>query len=204
MSDDQIAVSNAAEEQAVRDYLMWITDPSKLIDPEVVATLERAAAAATDPLERLRALSRLELARSVDGERYKLSFIKYAKSWADANQITPTAFRELGVDDTILRAAGIGLSSSRARARPAAGASGSPRAPRASGGSNISSEQIKHEVLTWSEQFVLSDVVGRVGGSPMTVRKAIDDLVESGAVRRLGPAHDHHGRGRAPIVYRVA
>ena len=189
--------STSPEETAVREYLVWITDPSQLIDAELVARLEGEAAAATDPIAKLRALSRLEHAKAVDGERFKLSFIKHAKQWSDDNQITAAAFRELGVDDTILRAAGIGLTTASAR-RPSNPA-GTPSAHIRS----VSSGQIKAEVSAWVGEFTLGDVVTKVGGSPMTVRKAVDELVETGVVHRLGPLQHHTGRGRAPIVYRV-
>jgi len=189
----------APEEIAVRDYLVWITDPSKLIDEALVAQLEAQVATATDPLDKLKAISRLEQARAVDGERFKLNFIKYAKQWADDNQITVSAFQELGVDDTILRAAGIGLSTNGGRERrPATTARSSTTTIR-----SVSTGQIKAEVSAWVGEFTLADVVTKVGGSPMTVRKAVDDLVEAGVVHRLGPLQDHTGRGRAPIVYRV-
>jgi hypothetical protein len=37
----------------------------------------------------------------------------------------------------------------------------------------------------------------------MTVRKAIEQMVESGNVERLGPDPQYRGRGRAPIRYRT-
>jgi hypothetical protein len=205
--DDQPTTADAqtssdAAELAVRRYLLWLRDPSALVDVAAVDELERTAAAATDPIERLKALSRLEQARAVDGERCKLDFIRYAKQWADEQRITVSAFHAVGVDDTILRAAGIGLSSSTARTRAPRSA---PRADAGDGRSrSVGVEAIGAAVAEWTEEFTLADVVAKVGGSPMTVRKAIDDLVNRGTVRRLGPARDHHGRGRAPIVYRTA
>jgi hypothetical protein len=196
MSDE--SPSPSPEETAVREYLVWITDPTQLIDAELVARLEGEAATVTDPIAKLRALSRLEHAKAVDGERFKLSFIKHAKQWADDNQITAAAFRELGVDDTILRAAGIGLSAGSGRDKRLAPPAGSTTTIR-----SVSSGQIKAEVSAWVGEFTLGDVVTKVGGSPMTVRKAVDELVETGVVHRLGPLQHHTGRGRAPIVYRV-
>ena len=38
----------------------------------------------------------------------------------------------------------------------------------------------------------------------MTVRKAVDGLVQSGDVVKLGPQENWNGRGRAPFVYRRA
>jgi len=203
MSDESTdAATPSPEETAVREYLMWITDPTQLIDAELVARLEGEAAAATDPIAKLKALSRLERARAVDGERFKLNFIKHAKQWSDDNQISAAAFRDIGVDDTILRAAGIvsaSASAAAARDRRPAAPNGSSRPPIRS----VSTGQIKTEVAAWVGEFTLADVVTKVGGSPMTVRKAVDDLVESGVVHRLGPLRNHTGRGRAPTVYRV-
>ena len=110
--------------------------------------------------------------------------------------MSEAAFRQLGVDETILRAAGFGLSASRRERKAAA-----PRPP-ASSSRSVSSIEIKAEVSSWSGDFTLGDVVTKVGGSPMTVRKAVEDLVEQGVVERVGPMEHHGGRGRAPIVYR--
>lgn len=186
----------AAAEVAVREYLLWLSDPGALVDPELVAGLERQTATATDPIDKLKALSRLEQARTIDGERYKVNFVHYAKQWADDNAISVAAFTEIGVGETILRAAGIGHS-------PAKRGRGAVRSVPSSRRSSVGAELIKAEVLTWTEQFVLTDVTTRVGGSPITARKAVEELVAAGAVRRLGPDNDHHSRGRAPIVYRV-
>jgi hypothetical protein len=62
-------------------------------------------------------------------------------------------------------------------------------------------DEIKAHVLGLDGPFVLSDVMSGVGGSPATIRKAVDELVEAGQVTRLGPVPDHSGRGRAPVRY---
>jgi len=46
-------------------------------------------------------------------------------------------------------------------------------------------------------------VADEVGGSPMTIRKALNELIADGTIERLGPDPDHHELGRAPIVYEV-
>lgn len=197
----------ATAEGAVRRYLRFVADPSSLIDHAAIAELEREVQAADDPIEKLKLLSRLEKVRAVDGERTKIDFIRYAKVWADANEISPAAFRALGVDDQLLLAAGIGA---RSRATAGSARRGPVRRSAATGGgetggraANVSAAHIKDVVAGWSDEFVLADVVARVGGSPITVRKAIDELVEAGTVANLGPKQHHDGRGRAPFVYRV-
>lgn len=193
----------ATAEAAVRRYLQFVADPSSLVDHAAIAELERHAQAADDPIDKLKLLSRLEKARAVDGERTKIDFIRYAKAWADANDVSPSAFTALGVDDQLLLAAGIG-----ARQRAGAATTRRPPVRHADGGgstraANVSAAHIKEVVASWTDEFVLADVVAKVGGSPITVRKAIDELVEAGTVRNLGPKQHHDGRGRAPFVYRV-
>jgi hypothetical protein len=52
--------------------------------------------------------------------------------------------------------------------------------------------------------FVLSDIQNDISGSPMTVRKAVESLVQAGELEKLGPQENWNGRARAPIVYRRA
>lgn len=189
----------ATAEAAVRRYLQFVADPSSLVDHAAIAELERQAAAADDPIEKRKLLSRLERARQVDGERTKIDFIRYAKQWADANEVSPAAFSALGVDDQLLLAAGIG---GRERANGAATRRPPVRAAATRAG-NVTTVHIKEAVSRWTDEFVLADVVAKVGGSPITVRKALDELVEAGTVVNLGPKQHHDGRGRAPFVYRV-
>jgi hypothetical protein len=54
-------------------------------------------------------------------------------------------------------------------------------------------------VLEQKGTFLLAEVMGDAGGSPATIRKAVDELVGAGQVERLGPVPDYSGRGRAPI-----
>jgi hypothetical protein len=66
----------------------------------------------------------------------------------------------------------------------------------------VSVEDIKHFVLSQQAAFLLADVMGDIGGSQATVRKAIDELIEAGQVEKLGPVPDYSRRGRAPTQYR--
>ena len=200
-------------ERAVRQYLQWLADPAALVDPELIASLEAEVAAATDPLELLKLRSKLQRAREVDGDRFRVAFIRWAKSWADRHEVTVDAFRDAGVDDTLLRAAGLGLNGQARGRRPSSAGSTSSGGTASSGagrvsaagprGASVSVASIKQAVAAWSGEFVLADVVAKIGGSPMTVRKAVDELVEAGTVRRIGPRQSHHGPGRAPTVFRV-
>jgi inhibitor of KinA sporulation pathway (predicted exonuclease) len=77
-------------------------------------------------------------------------------------------------------------------------ATGAPRqrAPR------VSLDTIKAAAVRLPKQFTLNDLAEKAGGgSQGTLRKALDDLVAEGKVRRLGPVPNYRGRGRAPIQY---
>jgi predicted ArsR family transcriptional regulator len=62
-------------------------------------------------------------------------------------------------------------------------------------------DDIKAYILSTKGTFTLADVTNAIGGSQATIRKAVDELVESGAVEKVGPVPDYSGRGRAPIQY---
>ena len=53
-------------------------------------------------------------------------------------------------------------------------------------------------------QFTLAQLAGKAGGgSPVTVRKAVDELIAEGFVAKLGPDANHTGPGRAPTIYEL-
>ena len=192
MSFDVIADT---AERAVRNYLLFLEDPQKLIDSEQIAGLTARARDATDPIERLKLYGELERAQSTDGSRFRLDFVLHAKAWAAANHIGPSAFSRLGVPDDVLHSAGL------LRGRPTTGKSSGKRdvATRAS----ITTDVVKRHVRSLSGTFTMADVQARVGGSPMTIRKGVQALVDDGTIARLGPMREWNGRGRAPIVFEV-
>lgn len=193
-------------ETAVRRYLQFLADPTALRDEERLEELRAAAERASDPIERLRAYSEIERAEQVDGSALEADFVAAAKSFADAEGISPGAFRRLGVPIDVLVRAGLlsrasgGRDTRAATARPSR--STGARATRApSVGADTIKAFIRDNV---HGRFTLADVQGDVGGSPLTVRKAVDELVSVGEVRRLGPRQGHQGPGRAPIEYERA
>src|SRR5687767_4664402 len=93
-------------ESAVRNYLQFLDDPSKLLDRDELARLETVVQSTSDPLEKLRAINRLQELRQGGGDSYRQAFTAHAKTWAEANGIRPASFLELGIDEATLRAAG--------------------------------------------------------------------------------------------------
>lgn len=188
----------ASPEDAVRRYLLWLDDPGSIVDEAAVARAESAVADAADPMARLHALADLEHARAADSEAVVDDFVAHARAYAEAQSIPVAAFQASGVPDEVLRRAGI-LSGARGGRRAAGGAAGGgTRAPK------VPIDDLKAAVHRLPKQFTLSDVAREAGGgSPQTVRKAVDELIADGQVRNLGPKTDHHGRGRAPTLYEL-
>lgn len=187
-------------EAAVRSYLLSLRDPSALVDQAAIDALTREAEHSTDPIEQLRLLTKLERAKAVDPAHFEHQFIRCAKQWAEANDVSVAAFRSLGVPDATLRAAGLVAGAGRSagqRTAPRGGATrgAAGRAPA------VPTDQVKTHVLGRSGTFTMAAVVEAVRGSELTVRKAIAELVDAGKVRNLGPDPHHHGRGRAPLRY---
>lgn len=182
-------------ESAIRNYLLFLDDPRKLIDQELIEQLRDKAQQANDPIERLMAYAEMDRAQHSDDSRYKLDFILHAKRWAETNNVGAAAFRQLGVKDDVLRSAGLVVDDGRRGRRRKS----EPLPVRAS----VSAETIKGHVRSLHGRFTLADVQSSVGGSPMTVRKGVQELVDNGTISRLGAMPDWKGRGRAPIVFEV-
>ena len=188
-------------EQAVRRYLAWIDDPSSAVDQEAVDAAEAAFAAATDPIAKLHAAAARERAAAADTSAIEHDFVVHAKAYADAEQIPATAFVALGVGTDVLAQAGFDVAT-RGRRKASTPApirsSGAPRAPQ------VSVASIKSVAVQMPKQFTLGQLADKAGGgSPVTVRKAVDELIAEGRAAKLGPAPDHQGPGRAPTLYEL-
>jgi len=186
--------ASSANEGAVRSYLVYLEDPSALHDEAEIAKRSEAVEKATDPIDKLKALAALAEASTIDEVPLREGFIAHAKAWAEAQGVPLSAFQQLKVPDDVLREAGFGLPAPKGRNRRGA-EDGRQRARP------VPVEEIKAHVLAQAGPFLLADVMASVGGSQATVRKAIDDLVNTGDVDKLGPVPDYNGRGRAPIQY---
>lgn len=182
-------------EEATRAYLQYLTDPDSLRDEDHVKQLRTHAAQTEDVLERARLLAEAHRAEDIDEEPLRKGFIEHAKAWATANDVPPSVLQEMGVPEDVLSQAGFetGRRSRRGTSRGSTGV----RTKR------ISSEQVRQHVLGRTAAFTLKDVSDGLGGSLMTIRKVVEELVEAGSVERLGPIEDYQGRGRAPVQYRT-
>ncbi|MFN0089609.1 MAG: hypothetical protein ACKVWR_04960 [Acidimicrobiales bacterium] len=190
-SDDNAVTPEAA----VRLYLLFLEDPSKLVDPAAVKKLEQDVKAAKDPIERLKAISALQRAQAVDGNSFKYDFIKHARRWAEAEGIPMAAFAEMGVPADVLAAAG--FEGSAGRKKSSGKAPGAPRRGR------MRPEQIEEGVLRLPGAFTVKDIMEHVGGSPATIKGVLDRLMAQERVRSAGERKAEDARGRAARAYEV-
>ncbi|HRW37749.1 MAG: hypothetical protein KDB04_18695 [Acidimicrobiales bacterium] len=186
-------MSNEAE-AAVRRYLAYLDDPSSVVDQDLVRAAEEAFEAASDPLAKLHAAADLERARAADPSGIEDEFVRHAKAYSAAEDIPAEAFAAVGVPGDVLERAG--LAGARPRRSGGRRSSSGPRAPQ------VPVSQIKAAVSQLPKRFTLAQVAERAGGgSPATVRKAVEELIIEGRVTSLGPKPDHSGPGRAPTLY---
>lgn len=191
------ATSKSDAETAVREYLLYLEDPGQLRDDADVDKKTKAVDAAVDPIDKLKALADLERVTKIDEAPLREGFVTHAKAWAEQSGVPASGFRELKVPDDVLRAAGFDVPAGRGGRRGASAAGTGRQRAKA-----VTVDTIKEYVLTQKGKFLLADVIGGVGGSQATVRKAIDELIDAGQIDKLGPVPDYAGRGRAPIQYK--
>jgi hypothetical protein len=196
MPEDEQSTKSA--EEAIRSYLLFLDDPIKLRDEAEVQARTVAVLQAEDPIEKLKALAALEKASAIDDKALRAGFVEHARQWAETNGISVEAFLQLDVPSEVLTDAGFEVPAGRSRRSVVSSPSRSAPAARRPA---VSASDIKEAVLTFAEPFTLNEVMAKVGGSPMTVRKAVEDLIGEGRVQRRGPVPDYGGRGRAPIQY---
>lgn len=190
------------DEAAVRRYLTWMTDPASLRDEDRIAELERKIAEASDPIEKIHLASDLHRARQVDGTTLRREFVAAARRWAEANGIVPEAFLELGVPAEDLRHAGFDVATVPVR-RSEVGTVDRPGRAPVRRAARTSVEDIRAGARSFDGPFTIADLRDRVGGSPATVRKALEGMVAAGEVENLGAADDWPGPGRPPHRYRA-
>jgi hypothetical protein len=188
-------------EDAVRAYLTFLDDPSKLVDAAAVQELKATADNAKDPIERLLAIAALKRATATDGNAYKYEFIKRAREWAQAQGVPASAFRSLGVPDDVIVAAGLDGARRRGRDRTARGTASASASASTTRRPAVKAERVEQGIATLSGPFTVKDVVDRVGGSPQGVLNVISRLETEGKVWPAGSRSS--GRGPAARTWRL-
>lgn len=183
-------MASTTAEQAVRNYLTALKNPSSLRDDNEVEDLEKRLESTDDQVERVMLRQRLLEARTPSAERYEDDFVTHAKQWAEEQGVTASAFTAEGVPATVLRRAGFRVSGGRgARRRSTSGSR-----------TRVSSDEVRKALPKGT--FTVKAVQEKTGASAAAVRKVIQEAVQAGEATEVGADPDHTGPGRAPTLYR--
>lgn len=185
-------------EDAIRTYLQVLEDPTRAIDENAIHEQEQVASTADDVIDRLHALAALERLRHPDLTEVEDGFVAVARDWASENQVPASAFVEVGVPAEVLRRAGFDVPHGRSRQGKK-----SEKARPAGSRSRVSREIVRTAMMSYASEFTVAEIAQRLGANDVTVRKAAEDLVTNGDLRKLPPRSDHVGPGRAPARYEV-
>ncbi len=187
-------------DDAVRAYINFLKDPSSARDTAAISATQASLSSSHDVLENLRLLTVLERLELADGQALRSAFVKQAKTWATTNDVSVAAFRSLGVNDIVLAEAGFDLGRGKKGAKKATSTnnSGLPRA------ASVSSSSIRQWALNQAGSFSMADCVAGAGGSLMTVKKVVSELVASTELRSVGQRATPGTRGRAPEYFQKA
>lgn len=177
-------------EDAVRQYLLYLEDPSKLVNAAEVKKAEAAIAKAGDPVARLKATAHLQQVKSADRAGLESAFIAHARRWAESEGVPQSAFATMAVPKAVLDAAFGAPKARKAKAAPAGRRTRSKPA------------QVEAGILAVPGEFTVRDAVAATGASTVTVKAAIDRLTAQRKVREAGERAG--ARGRAARTWKVA
>jgi hypothetical protein len=171
---------------------MALKDPTSLRDQSTIDALLDKLGQTEDPVKRLAIRQQLREAKSPSIEKREDAFVEHAKAWADEKSIGVEAFLEEGVPAHVLRRAGF-------RSVPVGRRT--PRGSRsATGRSRVSADEVRGAIPKGT--FTLRQLQDASGASYGVVRRIVEEEVQAGRVKAVGPDPDHFGRGRTPILYR--
>ena len=175
-------MSTPTPDQAVGNYLAFISDPESLRDEPQIIKLQEQLDLAEDPLDKLAIRDKLEQLRNLSEDDFLPGFIEFAKEYADNNDISASAFASMGVEQRVLRLAGFSTNSTYVTV-----------------GTVI--KKIRESSLT---SFTQQGAVELSKAAHGTVRKAITNGLDDGSII-LTDEEDltHSGRGSKPQVYRL-
>lgn len=180
-------------DEAVERYFAYLSDPSSLVDQDRVNALRDQIGAESSLMEKAKLISELERVESADPSEVIRGFISQGRKWASANGVSATALREIGVPANVIADAGIDGRKPRGESNVRSGR-----------GRGVGAAQVKEYVLGTSGAFTYQQLMSETGSSLMTVRKAVEGLIEEQKVRLIGQDAEWSGPGRAPNLYALA
>ena len=183
-----------AQQEAVRNYLISLRDPSALRDENAIADLHSRIDHTDDDVERLKLRQQLLELQNPPLDLYEAAFVDHAKAWAETTGVTADAFVAEGVPAGVLRRAGFrGVTNGRTRRTRRS------TARTTTGRRRVRADEVRAAIPTGT--FTVKDVQEASGASAAVVRRVIGEEVDADSVTDQGPDPDHAGPGRAPTVY---
>lgn len=178
------------DEDAIRTYLLSLTDPQQLVDRSRVKQLQSKLARSKDPMERLQLREQIEAAKKPEVHHAERGFVEYAKHWAEKSGIGVEAFLAEGVPATALRKAGF---------RVPRDATSRMRSTSARRGKRVSIDE--SALPRKGTTFTVSQLADQTGASKGAVSKFVREQVAAGHVEEVGSDPGHVGPGRPPKLY---
>lgn len=184
------------QEEAVRRYLLYINNPSELVDQSKIDELQKKLDQSEDPVERIKLRNEMERTKKPPAEEVESEFVAVAKQWADQHGISAEALKAEGVKPAVLRKAGFSVAGGGRRGASATKRTGGKRASK--------DDVVKHITSKRSgSQFTLNQVMEATGASRSTAGQVISALTDESKIKKVGKA-EHSGPGRAPDLFEVA
>ncbi len=170
-------------DEAIRNYLIFLDNPEDLRDAEAISAKQQELASATDPLNRLHLHDELVSLRDLPETRFQAPFIANALEYAEHHGVSVAGFESLGVSRSVLREAGFDVQ------HPNKG---------------ISVLTVIEMVLEkdWTE-FTKPAAQILTGSSPVTITKAINEMMKADQITLTDRTTTGTGRGARAKVYTI-
>jgi hypothetical protein len=192
-----VPVTVKDKDAAVRAYLAYLNDPGSALNQEAITAAENAVAAATDVVEKVLALTRLEQVVEVDEETLRAGFVANAEAWCKRTGASGSALATFGVPREVLAEARL--------LTPTAASNGTRDPARARPVAlpmrvdNL--DEVIHHVPV-GKDFRATEFAVLVGRNITTARSYLNRLRAQGFVEEVGPDPNWASRGAPPVLYR--
>lgn len=187
----------SAAEDAVRRYLMALTDPESLLDRDAIGEAEQRLAKASDPLEQVQALSDLKRLQEPRLNGVEEAFTEHAKDWSESAGVLPEALLEMGVPPKVMRRAGFKVRASGGTTTRRSTTPGK-RSTRSKGHAH---DKAILDAWPAGETVTTVNLREATGLEPHQVRAALKRLIADGKVVEAGLDPDWNRVGRQPTLY---
>jgi DNA-binding transcriptional ArsR family regulator len=195
-----VPVTVRDKDAAVKAYLDYLNDPGSALNQDAITAAERAVAAATDVVEKVLALTRLEQVAEVDEETLRAGFVANVAAWCKRKGATGSALATFGVPVEVLVEARVLTPASRDTAGN--GAREKQPRPNPVAPARVDSLDEVVQLVPVGKDFRAAEFAAIIGRNISTARSHLSRLRARGVVEEVGPDPNWASRGAPPILYR--